>query len=54
LNNFKDYNTLELFKKCGYVEDGFFDPGVAHNIHCDEIGFEECGEIIAGRNDVFT
>lgn len=32
MSHFRDYDMSNLFKKCGYLRSGKFDPSVAENI----------------------
>lgn len=38
MNDFNSYDMRSIFKKCGYTSSGF-NPGIAHNIDIDFIGF---------------
>lgn len=40
-NNFTNKNLKQIFKKCGYLAPGKFDPSVAFSVDFNEMGFSQ-------------
>lgn len=44
MDQYSSYPMANLFKKCGYIRGGRFDPTVELEDHLIKLGFEENGE----------